>query len=375
MSDLFAVQNLLCKVSTLLKERQAVVKSGKTFNCLDICRIGDDEIRHSSIIATMLDPQGPHGLGSESLKAFFRVVCPDEPDFSNKCDDCSVETEYSIEHRRMDIVIRNRNLCVVIENKTTTIDHYMQLKDYYNWLNNQTVPLRRLFYLTYRGAVAADENIKSEEYFPISYERDICSWMLKCSHAAFERNLPVVETFCHQYCTYLKQITETSMTQKEMKELGSIILDNATSFKSAKAIAENFDQIRNAALIEFFDLWAKNHQTDFDSNNLADGGDLRLKCEHNDDLIFAFGFSSQKFRNFYYGIRWKDNRDHSIENFPPQDGWEQNNWFPYSKYFEGEFKNPDWDNDILFCEEKKNALRSEMNKALEEMKNLIAKIK
>ena len=376
MSDLSAVQNLLCKVSAWLKERQEVVKSGKTFNCLDICRIGDDEIRHSSIIATMLDPQGAHGLGSESLKAFFQVVCPDEPDFADKCDDCSVETEYSIEHRRMDIVIRNRNLCVVIENKTATIDHYMQLKDYHNWLDEQTVPLKRLFYLTYHGTSAVDENIKREEYYSISYEKDICNWMLKCSHVAFERNLPVVQAFCNQYYSYLQQIMEDSMTQEEMKEWKNIVLKNSASFKAAKAIAENFDQIRDAALVEFFDLWAQEHQQDIDSNNLADGGDLRLKCERN-DLVFAFGFSSPKFRNFYYGIRWKDNGHHPLDNqrFPSKDGWEQNDWFPYSKYFEKELRNPGIDDDILFCEEKKATLRWRLDAALEEMKNLIAKIK
>ena len=165
------------------------------------------------------------------------------------------------------------------------------------------------------------------------------------------------------------------MTQEEMKEWKNIVLNNSASFKSAKAIAENFDKIRNAALVEIFDLWAKDHQPDIDSNDLADGGDLRLKCEIN-DLVFDFGFSSPNFRNFYYGLRWKDRGSHILDNkrFPSQDGWQQNDWFPYSKYFEKEFKNPDWDNDFLFNEDKKECLKKRLDKALQEMQILVSKL-
>ena len=102
MSDFDALQDLLKKVSDQLKKRQEAAQSGEKFNGFEICRIGDDELRHSAIIAAMLDPQGPHGLGNGPLKAFFREVgCPE---LADQCDDCSVETEYSIEHRRMDLV-------------------------------------------------------------------------------------------------------------------------------------------------------------------------------------------------------------------------------------------------------------------------------
>lgn len=381
MSDLSAVQNLLCKVSDWFKEKQDVVKSGKTFNCLDICRIGDDEIRHSSIIATMLDPQGAHGLGSESLKAFFQVVCPDEPDFADKCDDCSVETEYSIEHRRMDIVIRNRNLCVVIENKTATIDHYMQLKDYYKWLDEQPVPLKRLFYLTYHGTSAVDENIKREEYYSISYERDICNWMLKCSHVAFERNLLLVQAFCNQYYSYLQQIMEASMTQEEMKEWKNIILQNETNFKSAKEIVKMFNLIRNEAIADLLKNWALDRKLSIDYEDLSSGESscrISLICDllQEKGLVYTFGFSSPRFRNFYYGISWKNGGSNPLDNraFPPKDGWEQNDWFPYSKYFENEYKNPDWDNEFLFKEEKKKKLYQILDDAYNEMKALVDKL-
>ena len=194
--------------------------------------------------------------------------------------------------------------------------------------------------------------------------------------SAVQNLLCKVSTWLKEKQEIYLQKMEASMTQEEMKEWKNIVLNNSASFKSAKAIAENFDQIRNAALVEIFDLWAKDHQPDIDSNDLADGGDLRLKCEIN-DLVFDFGFSSPNFRNFYFGLRWKDSGSHILDNkrFPPQDSWQQNDWFPYSKYFEKEFRNPGMDDDLLFSEDKKNSLWSRLDAALEEMNNLIAKIK
>ena len=37
---------------------------------------GEEALRHYSIVAAMLDPKGPHGLGNEPLKAFFDTVSP-----------------------------------------------------------------------------------------------------------------------------------------------------------------------------------------------------------------------------------------------------------------------------------------------------------
>lgn len=368
MSNFDTTQDLLAKVSDQLKKRQDAARSGEKFNGFEICRIGDDELRHSAIIAAMLDPQGTHGLGNESLKAFFCAVgCPELVD---KCDDCSVETEYSIEHRRMDLVISNRNLCVVIENKTATADHFMQLKDYRKWLETQPMSLKmkKLFYLTYHGDDATDANIRKGEYSVISYKKDICNWMLKCSHLASEKNLQVVQAFCHQYYTYLQQITEANMTQKEMNELKGIILHDASSFESAKEIADNFYQIRKEAIVELLTAWATDRVA---FNGLSDGRDLCLRCER-DGLVYAFGFSSHKFYDFYYGIRWDDGGEKTLNNneFPAEDGWMQNAWFPYSKYFEGKYRNMEtW---VLF---DKGALYRRLDDALKEMKDLIKKIK
>ena len=162
------------------------------------------------------------------------------------------------------------------------------------------------------------------------------------------------------------------MTQEEMNELKAIILHDASSFKSAREIADNFAQIRKTALDELLTGWAADRIA---FNGLSEERDLCLNCER-DGVVYAFGFSSHNFRNFYYGIRWEDFMAHPLDNnkFPPVDGWQQNDWFPYSKYFDGKFKNPNWD-DILFDEEKKRELKQKLDDALKELNVLIQNMK
>ena len=103
-----AIGQLLEEAGKILADRKQETQSGKCFNCIDICGVGTIETRHTEIIAALLDPQGNHGFGADSLKAFFRQC--NLPEFANNCEDCRVQTEVKIPGRRPDIVIRGKDL-------------------------------------------------------------------------------------------------------------------------------------------------------------------------------------------------------------------------------------------------------------------------
>ena len=193
-----SINKLLEAASKIIAGHKQETQSGKYFNCVDICGVGEIETRHSGIIAALLDPQGNHGLGAESLKAFFRQCGLLE--FANNCDDCYVQTEVKIPGRRLDVVIQGKNLCVVIENKTNTSDHYMQLADYRDWLEKQRVMYKKLLYLTYGGYPANDTHIQAGEYQSISYTETICNWLREC---ACMTATPAAD-FCRQYADFIK---------------------------------------------------------------------------------------------------------------------------------------------------------------------------
>lgn len=231
------IECLLKKVAHIQEDKSE--KQKNPFNSFNIARIGSEETRHSAIIAALLDPQGPLGKGAESLKAFFRQIGLNE--IAKFCNaETEVKTEYSIHGRRMDIVITSKpetRFCVVIENKTATTDHELQLEDYRKWLDDdrKAYQYRQLLYLTYEGVDA--KNFQGE-YDKISYRTHICNWLRECAlmlHADTEKAV-----FCSQYCDF---ITNTLLGEEMEinKELCSAI---ASDMKSAIKVCENIDKTK-----------------------------------------------------------------------------------------------------------------------------------
>lgn len=230
------IDNLLQRAGEIVAERRQKKESGEYFNCVEICGVGTIETRHTEIIAALLDPRSSHGFGSESLKAFFQQC--DLSEFAQICDDCYVKTEVKIPGRRPDIVIRGKNLCVVIENKTNTNDHYMQLADYRDWLKEQPETYKKLFYLTYYGISATDKSIADDEYLRISYKETIYNWLCKCAGMTDTS----AADFCRQYAEFIKRtvIPEGAMNNDMVKK----IIESPDMLLAASCINQNFDRAR-----------------------------------------------------------------------------------------------------------------------------------
>ena len=165
---------------------------------------GEEALRHYSIVAAMLDPKGPHGLGNEPLKAFFDTVSPGAREYILQENDCIVENEYSIRDRQMTVVIRNRIFCVAVEINLTPGES-ARLKATEEWLIRRPEAHKILFYLTWPGNFSNDPTLLRDGYFAISFRRDILAWIMKCSLAAWEKKLLTVHEFCHQYCSCLQE--------------------------------------------------------------------------------------------------------------------------------------------------------------------------
>ena len=365
------IRNLLEEAGKILADRKQETQSGKCFNCVDICGVGTIETRHTEIIAALLDPQGNHGFGAESLKVFFRQC--NLPEFADNCEDCRVQTEVKIPGRRPDIVIRGKDLCVVIENKTNTSDHYMQLADYRDWIKDQKVTYKALLYLTYEGYKASDTHIKEGEYQSISYSKTICNWLREC---AGMQATPAAD-FCKQYANFIKEnIMEGSVmsTREEIKA----ILDSPEKIKAAEELAIVVEDVKNQKYIDLFNEWAeksgKKVWRSLDSGKTYAG--FSLEIEGDDELVFGFSFDASGFRNFAYGLTWKDGKERlagEIEKYKKISLTGCNSWWAYSKYFPAEYRNPGENLDFLF--DRKEELFNAMDGAVNEMESLLSSIK
>ena len=358
--DMETIKKLLDEASAVLAARKREKASGRRFNVLDICGVGTVEVRHSAIIAALLDPRGDHGFGAKSLQAFFRQC--ELPEFAENCNDCHVETEVAIPNRRPDIVIRGHDICVVIENKTNTGDHWMQLADYRDWLKDQPVSRKHLLYLTYTGSEAGDPNIKADEYQRISYTGTLRNWLMECANMADN----AAADFCGQYAKFIQQeiMENTTMaTREELKKL----LDTPDKIQAAQELAAAVNEIKTSKFIDLFNEWAKNCGVPvakyLDSADTYAG--ILFETDH-EELAPCFEFGTSGFRNFNFGLTWKSGMKltdaHKYNNVS---GWNHSEWWPYYKFFEGEFRNPG--ENLDFLGDGKQKLFAAMDRALREL--------
>lgn len=223
------------------------------FNIIAWCGVGTTEVKHSSMIADLLNPEGSHKCGDVFLKEFFKQLQ------LNDLADCDlqstkVETEKSIleNDRRLDIILTNENpsFCIIIENKTETEDSVYQLRDYKDYLDKERKETEKwLFYLTYNGDKASDKNVSDKEYQAISYSKHIIQWLESIKEVPENLELKLA---IEQYCNFLKIISGETQIQifseikaylqekKSISELKDILLTpNSLSEQMKQIIYEH----------------------------------------------------------------------------------------------------------------------------------------
>jgi hypothetical protein len=111
------------------------------FNIFQILGVQYDEVKQSTFMANLLDPQGNHGQGSLFLNTFLNYCVKSHPDFpilpvSADQGRWFVETEHYITNGRLDILLVNWDLgCLfVIENKIYATEQNQQIARYWTWM-------------------------------------------------------------------------------------------------------------------------------------------------------------------------------------------------------------------------------------------------
>lgn len=127
-----ALKNFLLDIKCL----QSLNKWKEDFNLFSVLKISNMEIRHSNILAWLLDPNENHGLGDAFIRAFMtRIVAHYNPGKVNAFN-VLLQDYYSYqvlrESNRMDIVLysHDEKTAVIIENKIWAGESPTQLKTY-----------------------------------------------------------------------------------------------------------------------------------------------------------------------------------------------------------------------------------------------------
>ena len=226
----------------LLKNKydELAAVTGEQFNVFSILGVETDEVRtHSAFLADLLNPQGSHRQGDAFQKLFMKVALNhSRPDEYGDSEPFQVRKEASTDQGQIDILLENKEACIVIENKIYAEDQISQLNRYYQYVktrfsdDNQI----KLIYLTLYGSSPDETSLKAvngqgrdlreDEVIRISYEKHIIDWLEECMKLQEVQRVSPIREIVFQYRDLLKQLTGQSTNKRLSKEMKNILVEN-----------------------------------------------------------------------------------------------------------------------------------------------------
>ena len=303
-------------------------RKGENYNLFSILNIERYELKHSALIANLLDPKGSHGCGDAFLRAFFEIALKGTAyPFESSTPPQSHTEHYTgliagDTGGRIDILVESKSshYGLIIENKIYAGDQDKQLTRYDNY-GKKTFGADRylLVYLTLFGSEASEGstakgNAKEVDYLCLSYAEDILRWLEQCVRLA--DNKPLVRESLNQYIRTIKQLTYQDMNQENIQEIIDLAVDHpeVVDILSSKrgAIAQG---IREKYIFPKLEEYAKKKGCIFinktDSNKLSE---IRIQKDGWDGYIIISSESGKgpRWTNVWIGV--KDNRPSEIKS-------------------------------------------------------------
>ena len=227
-------------------------RKGENYNLFSILSIERYELKHSALIANLLDPEGSHGCGDAFLRAFFEIALKGT---AYPFEECTLPHSYTEYYTgpiagdtggRIDILVKSSQYGLIIENKIYAGDQDKQLIRYDNYGKEIFgADGYLLVYLTLYGYDASKESTatKSAEevgYLRLSYAEDILRWLEQCVRLAYDK--PLVREPLNQYIRTIKQLTYQDMNQENIEKIIDLAVDHpevvATLSSKRDAIAQ-----------------------------------------------------------------------------------------------------------------------------------------
>ena len=211
--------NMQCLKELVKDERCLDMLSQKLdeFNVFDVLKSAHHELKHSNVLAWLLNPHGSHLIGRRFFDAFVRTIAESSvaPNFLLKAYvDYNANIQVSTEVMNIDllVVVEDAKLVIAIENKIRSKEHDQQLSRYHEILESTYKKgwNKFYFYLTPNGDVPTDD---SKHWSAISYQ-DIYDAIQEIMPDIAETNQ--VKPFIQQYC---KVIEREIMGQSEVEDL------------------------------------------------------------------------------------------------------------------------------------------------------------
>ena len=186
------IKSVLKQIRELKEEdEEAAQATGKNFNVFSVLGVERREVRHSAFLKDLLDPEGTHSQGAVFLEYFLKLPPLQEKlsrlFYENFGEFQVTKEQYAHEYGLIDIFLKKRDACIIIENKIDKSLDPGQLNKYYTYARGYFEDRQiALIYLTPDGkkpskeSLAGREPLDADRVICVSYESHIVEWLEDC---------------------------------------------------------------------------------------------------------------------------------------------------------------------------------------------------
>ena len=228
------ISNILQQVRLLKRKYDKLAAvTGEQFNVFSILGVEADEVRtHSAFLADLLDPHGSHRQEDAFQKLFLKVALNHSgPDEYGDFEPFQVRKEASTDQGQIDILLENKEACIVIENKIYAGDQDRQMERYYQYATSKGFSKEKeqikLVYLTLDGSPPSTEslgNLPEHSVKCLSYSEDIINWLEECMKLQEVQRIAPIREIVFQYRDLLKELTGQSTNTRYSMELTELLI-------------------------------------------------------------------------------------------------------------------------------------------------------
>jgi len=284
------------------------------YNLFNVLRSDSDEVRlHSRFLVDILNPRGSHRHGSTFLNDFLQRLS------IKLTGDIQVDCEY----KNIDILIRNQDTAIIIENKIYAGDQDKQLLRYHEAMLNEGYANIYLFYLTLDGKDASEQSAGSlqNEVTNLSYADDIHTWIHRCTEIAV-RDAPLREAFI-QYTILINNLTHKVDNMEHVNQLKQLLL-TGDNLLSIGEINQAYEEIIIDAQVAMWNMLGDKMAETFgelSNNSISKHHDIRssvkryVQAKRNSRYIIqevplknypSFNLFIEQNHHLYFGIYCED---------------------------------------------------------------------
>ncbi|MBP5556836.1 MAG: PD-(D/E)XK nuclease family protein [Bacteroidales bacterium] len=355
------IKTLLQKVQHLIvldkQRKEEARKRGEKYNIFSVLGLETSEVQtHSAFLASLLNPDGNHGVGSAFLDAFVREMNLEDLQLDTATS--QVHVEHATGDGRIDILIFDHNKkAIIIENKIYAGDQPEQLKRYDDYAKQQFTNGYKLLYLTLDGHKPSEDStkdLKDNQYFRLSYNnyfnisdedasnsnnvigRDVLHWLEECVKIAY--NKPLVRETIIQYQSLIKALTGMNSENETKQEIIKLFATKE-NYETAALIADNFENIKKDIIYQnlkpqletrLSDLNCSIEQFNYGEGNDKSGILISVLAWENGKIYYQFNkYNGTDY--LIYGVR--DFSEHKVLSNTYLDGFNHNDyWVAYKNF-------------------------------------------